>query len=339
MRSMVVRELGGPDVLEATDGAALVPGPGQVLVDVVGAGVNFPDGLVVAGTYQTKPALPFVPGCEVAGTVGALGEGVDGPAVGTRVIGFCGLGGYAEQVLVDARMVHPLPDTIDLVAASTIPVVYGTSYHGLVDRAGLRAGETLLVLGASGGVGLTAVQIGKALGATVIAAASSPEKRALCLEHGADHAIGYDDLTAVARELAGGSDGTGGPGGPAGSGVDVVYDPVGGDAATAALRALGWGGRFLTVGYATGEIPQVKLNRLLLTEGAVLGVLWGAWAKRHPEANAANMTTLIEWVASGRLRPHVSQVFPLEEAAVALGTVMNRGAHGKIALRTTTGKE
>ena len=184
MRSMVVRELGGPEVLTVADGPQPQPGPGQVLVDVVAAGVNFPDGLIVAGTYQTKPELPFVPGCEVAGTVAALGDGVTGPPVGTRVVGFCGIGGYATQVLVDARMVHPLPEGVDLVEASTIPVVYGTSYHGLVDRAGLAAGETLLVLGASGGVGLTAVQIGKALGATVIAAASSEDKRELCLAHG-----------------------------------------------------------------------------------------------------------------------------------------------------------
>ncbi|MEV0133780.1 NADPH:quinone oxidoreductase family protein [Dactylosporangium sp. NPDC050688] len=308
-----------------TDGPQPQPGPGQVLVDVAGAGVNFPDGLIVAGTYQTRPELPFVPGSEVAGTVAALGDGVTGPPVGTPVAGFCGIGGYAAQTLVDARMVHRLPEGVDLVEASTIPVVYGTSYHGLVDRAGLATGETLLVLGASGGVGLTAVQIGKALGATVIAAASSEDKRELCLAHGADHAIGYDDMTATVRELTGGA--------------DVVYDPVGGDAATAALRTLSWAGRFLTVGYAAGEIPQVKLNRLLLTEGAVLGVLWGAWAKRNPEANAANMTTLLEWVAAGRLRPHVSEVFPLEEAARALTTVMNRGARGKIALRVNAGKE
>jgi NADPH2:quinone reductase len=321
---MLVRALGGPEVLEPADLPTPVPGPGEVLIDVHAAGVNFPDGLIVAGTYQTKPDLPFSPGSEVAGVVSAVGAGVTGLAPGTRVTAFCGIGGYAEQVVVAAPRVHAIPDGMPMEHAAAFPVVYGTSYHGLVDRAALQAGETLLVLGASGGVGLTAVQIGAALGARVIAAASSAEKLALAAEHGATELVDYraDDLRTRLAEITGGA------------GVDVVYDPVGGAAADAAVRSLAWGGRHLTVGYASGDIPRVGLNRLLLTEGALLGVLWGAWSVRHPEANAANMARLFDWYSAGRLRPHVSRTHPLGEAATALDVVLNRGALGKLVLTT-----
>ncbi|MEV0810445.1 NADPH:quinone oxidoreductase family protein [Micromonospora sp. NPDC050200] len=319
---MLCRALGGPENLVEAEVPDPVAGPGQVVVNVRSAGVNFPDGLIVAGTYQTKPALPFSPGCEVAGTVRAVGAGVTGLAPGDRVAAFCGIGGYAEQVAVAAERVHRIPDGMELDHAAAFPVVYGTSFHGLVDRARLRTDETLLVLGAAGGVGLTAVQIGKALGARVIAAASSAEKLRLCAAHGADELIDYreQDLAARLNEVTGGT------------GVDVVYDPVGGPAAQTAVRALAWGGRYLTVGYASGDIPRVGMNRLLLTEGELLGVLWGAWAGRHPEANSANMSRLLEWYSSGLLRPHVDRHFPLAEAAAALATVMNRGAVGKIVL-------
>jgi NADPH2:quinone reductase len=311
-------------VLEAVDLPDLVPGPGEVLVEVHAAGVNFPDGLMVAGTYQTKPALPFSPGSEVAGLVRAVGHGVDGLAPGTRVTAFCGTGGYAEQVVVAATRVHPIPDGMPMEHAAAFPVVYGTSFHGLVDRAALLAGETLLVLGASGGVGLTAVQIGAALGARVIAAASSAEKLALAAEHGATDLIDYgsEDLRARVKEITGGA------------GVDVVYDPVGGPSAEAAVRSLAWGGRYLTVGYASGDIPRVGMNRLLLQEGSLLGVLWGAWAVRNPQSNAANMARLFDLYTDGRLRPHVSCSHPLSEAATALGVVMNREALGKLVLTT-----
>lgn len=324
MKAMLVRTLGTPDVLEATELPDLVPGPGQVLIEVRAAGVNFPDGLMVAGTYQTKPPLPFSPGSEVGGVVTAVGEGVTGLEPGTRVTAFCGTGGYAEQVVVAATRVHPVPDAMPMEHAAAFPVVYGTSYHGLVDRSGLQAGETLLVLGASGGVGLTAVQIGAALGARVIAAASSAEKLALAAEHGATELIDYssEDLRARLKEITGGA------------GVDVVYDPVGGPFADAAVRSLAWGGRYLTVGYASGDIPRVGMNRLLLQEGSLMGVLWGAWAVRNPEKNAANMARLFDWYTAGRLRPHVSTTHPLAEAATALDVVMNRGALGKIVLTT-----
>lgn len=321
MRAQIVRELGGPDALSFEEIADPVAGPGQVLIEVHAAGVNFPDGLIVAGTYQTRPELPFVPGSEVAGAVVGVGEGVTHLAVGDRVLAFTGMGGYAELAAVSAEMAFPIPDAMSAVDAAGFPVTYGTSFHGLVDRAALRAGETLLVLGASGGVGLTAVEIGKALGARVIAAASSPEKRAMCLDRGADQVVDYSDggLQQRLAELA--------PGG-----VDVVYDPVGGEHAQTAVRALAWGGRYLTVGYASGDIPKVGMNRLLVCGGSLLGVLWGAWARRDPERNARNMARLLGWYEEGLLRPHVNAVHPLEDAVVALETVMGRRALGKVIL-------
>lgn len=321
MRAQIVRELGTPATLTLEELSALTPGAGQVLIDMEAAGVNFPDGLIVAGTYQTKPELPFVPGSEAAGVVAALGDGVTGLAVGDRVLAFTGMGGYAEQVLASVDMTFPIPDAMPFPDAAGFPVTYGTSFHGLVDRAQLAAGETLLVLGASGGVGLTAVEIGKALGARVIAAASSPEKRALCLDRGADEVIDYSegDLRTQLAELA--------PGG-----IDVVYDPVGGEHALTAVRSLAWGGRYLTVGYASGDIPKVGMNRLLVCGGSLLGVLWGAWARRNPVKNAQNMTQLFQWYEEGRLRPHVHAVRPLTEATDALETVMGRRALGKVIL-------
>ncbi|RIJ76829.1 NADPH:quinone oxidoreductase family protein [Nakamurella silvestris] len=324
MRAALCRELGGPENLQITEVPDPVPADGEVLIAVQAAGVNFPDGLIVAGTYQTTPELPFSPGSEVAGVVLEVGAGVAGVRPGQRVLAFCGIGGYAERICVPSAMVFPIPDQMDIEHAAAFPVVYGTSYHGLVDRAALRRGETLLVLGASGGVGLTAVQIGRALGARVIAAASSPEKLRLCTENGADEVIDYrqEDLAARITEITDGR------------GIDVVYDPVGGAVADTAVRRIAWGGRYLTVGYASGEIPKVGMNRLLLKECALLGVLWGAWARRDPEANARNMAILLRWYTDGLLRPHVSRSFPLSAAAEALELVLSRQALGKIILRT-----
>jgi len=324
MRAQIVRELGAPEMLSFDELDAPVLGQGQVLIEMHAAGVNFPDGLIVAGTYQTRPELPFVPGSEVAGVVTAVGEGVTGLAVGARVLAFTGMGGYAEQVVVAAEMTFPIPDAMTFVDAAGFPVAYGTSFHSLVDRADLRAGETLLVLGASGGVGLTAVEIGKALGARVIAAASSEEKRRLCLDRGADEVIDYSgqELRDQLARLA--------PGG-----IDVVYDPVGGDHAETAVRALAWGGRYLTVGYASGAIPKVGMNRLLVCGGSLLGVLWGAWARRNPSKNAQNMTRLFGWYVEGRLRPHVNEVHPLSDAPTALNAVMDRRALGKVILTSS----
>lgn len=326
MRAHVAHRLGAPNVLRFDEVDAPTPGPGLVLIDVRAAGVNFPDGLIVAGTYQTRPELPFTPGSEVAGVVVSVGSDVTAVSVGTRVLAFTGMGGYAEQAVVAADMVFPIPDEMSFIDAAGFPVAYGTSFHGLVDRADLRPGETVLVLGASGGVGLTAVEIAKALGARVIAAASSEQKRRLCLEHGADEVIDYSggELQEHLRRLA--------PGG-----VDVVYDPVGGDHAQTAVRALAWGGRYLTVGYASGDIPKVGMNRLLVCGGSLLGVLWGAWARRNPAPNAQNMARMFEWYARGLLRPHIHAVHPLADAAAALEIVMERGALGKVILANTTG--
>lgn len=324
MKAQLCRVLGAPHTLRYEDVESPTPGPGEVLLDVHASGVNFPDGLIVSGDYQSKPALPFVPGSEVAGVVAAVGAGVTSIRPGTRALAFCSMGGYAEQVAVPATMVFAIPESMSYTDAAGFVVTYGTSCHGLVDRADLQPGETLLVLGASGGVGLTAVEIGKALGARVIAAASSPEKLELCRAHGADETIDYsrDDLRARLADLAAG-------------GVDVVYDPVGGDHAQAAVRSLAWNGRYLTVGYASGDIPRIGLNRLLVSSASLHGVLWGAWAKRHPDRNAANMTRLFGWYDRGALRPHVSRIFPLEEAPAALDTVMGRRALGKVVLTTT----
>lgn len=323
MKAQVCESLGEPDVLRYTEVDAPEPGPDEVLVEIHAAGVNFPDGLIVSGDYQTKPTLPFIPGSEASGVVRASGREVTGLEPGTRVLLFCGMGGYAEQVVVPATMVFPIPESMSYVDAAGFVVTYGTSFHGLVDKAALGASDTLLVLGASGGVGLTAIEIGKALGARVIAAASSADKLAVCRDHGADELINYsdDELKSRVRELA-----------P--DGVDVVYDPVGGDHAQIAVRSLAWGGRYLTVGYASGDIPRVGMNRLLVTSGALHGVLWGAWAKREPEQNTANLRQLFDWYDQGRLHPHVSETYPLAEASAALNVVMGRRARGKVVLTT-----
>lgn len=324
MKALVCNELGRPDSLDLEDAPVPTPGEGEVLIEVHAAGVNFPDGLLVAGEYQTKPSLPFVPGSEVAGVVAALGDGVSGVSVGQRVMAFTTLGGYATHALAPTHHVYPIPDALSFVDAAIIPVAYGTSFHGLIDRARLSAGEIVLVLGASGGVGLSAVAIAKAKGARVIAAASTPEKLELAQAHGADDLINYrdEDLGERLKELT------------ENRGVDVVYDPVGGDHAETVVRRLAWGGRYLTVGYAAGPIPKVGMNRFLLKEAELLGVLWGAWAGRNPEHNQRNMAELAELVANGEIRTHVHGTWPLEQGAQALETVMSRGVLGKCVITT-----
>jgi NADPH2:quinone reductase len=284
--------------------------------------VNFPDGLMVQGKYQTKPPFPFVPGSEVSGTISAVGADVTEFEVGDRVVAFCGLGAYAEQTLSPANQVYPLPAAIDFVPVAGFLITYGTSYHALKDRARLRAGETLLVLGAAGGVGLTAVELGKAMGARVIACASSADKLALAREYGADETIDYmrEDLRTRLKELTGGR------------GVDVVYDPVGGAHTEAAVRSLAWEGRYLVIGFAAGDIPKVPANLLLLKSADLLGVLWGVSLKHNPEPHAANLRELLDWYAAGRLRPHISETHPLADAVTGLQRVMQRHAQGKVIL-------
>jgi len=322
MKAVLAKAFGPPEQLVLEEVPPRQAGRGEVVIAVKAGGVNFFDGLIVQGKYQTRPPLPFSPGGEVAGVISSAGQGVTGLETGMRVLAFTGHGGYAEEVAVDAASVIPLPAQMDFATAAAFPITYATSYHALKDRGQLRGGETLLVLGAAGGVGLAALEIGKIMGARVIACASSDEKLALAREHGADALINYasSDLRERIRELT------------AGRGVDVVYDPVGGAYAEPALRSLGPGGRYLVIGFASGEIPKIALNLLLLKVVSMVGVFWGAFAKAQPQRNAANLTELLAWYTQGRLRPHVSATFPLERYREALDAVMQRKVLGKVVL-------
>jgi NADPH:quinone reductase len=322
MKAVLAKAFAPLDELSLEEVPARTPGAGQVVVSVRAAGVNFLDGLIVQGKYQTKPALPFSPGAEVAGLIKEVGAGVTGLTPGMRVLALAGYGGYAEELVTDAVNIMPLPQSMDFATAACFPVVYATSIHALKDRGQLRAGETLLVLGAAGGVGLTAVEIGKIMGARVIAAASSDEKLALCKARGADALINYanTDLREKVKELTGGK------------GVDVVYDPVGGSYAEPAVRSLGFLGRYLIIGFASGDIPKIPLNLLLLKQASLVGVFWGAYAKARPADNARNFAELFAWYAQGLLKPHVSETFPLARYREALDVVMTRRARGKVAL-------
>ena len=324
MKAVVCTEFGPIETLRLEERPDPVPGAGDILIEVHAAGVNFPDGLMVRGEYQVKPPRPFTPGSEVAGIVRACGVGVSGFAEGDRVVALPGIGGFAEMVVAAADRSVRLPDGMDFQTAAGFMLVYGTSLHGLADCGRLRAGETLLVLGAAGGVGLAAVEIGRAMGARVIAAASTDEKLELARAHGAEIGINYttSDLKTELKRLA-----------PAG--VDVVYDPVGGTLTEAAVRGLAWGGRLLVVGFAAGEIPKLPLNLLLLREGEAKGVFWGTWTQREPAAHAAAVERLFAWVASGDLKPHISGAYPLAETTAALAEVMNRQAKGKVVLVPT----
>jgi NADPH:quinone reductase len=297
-------------------------GDADVLIDVHAAGVNFPDGLMVQGKYQTKPPLPFIPGSELAGVVVSTGSGVRGLQPGDRVAAFSGTGAFAEQAVVPATQVYPLPDDVAMVDAAGLLITYGTSYHALKDRALLKPGETLLVLGAAGGVGLAAVELGAMMGARVIAAASTDEKLALARDRGASDTIRYsdEDLRKRVKALTDGK------------GVDVVYDPVGGEASLAAVKSLAWGGRHLVVGFATGDIPKIPANLLLLKSAASLGVLWGMSLRADPPHHAGNISDLLGRLVTGRIRPVIDRVFPLEEAVAAIEHVMNRRAQGKVIL-------
>jgi NADPH2:quinone reductase len=321
VKAIICNEFGPIESLVLEDRPDPVAGAGELVVEVHAAGVNFPDGLMVRGEYQVKPPRPFTPGSEVAGIVRQVGDGVTGFALGDRVVALCGIGGFAEQVTTQADRTMRLPDGMDFATASGFMLVYGTSLHGLQDCGRLRAGETLLVLGAAGGVGLAAVEIGQAMGARVIAAASTDEKLALARAHGAALTINYltADLKTELKRMA--------PGG-----VDVVYDPVGGALTEAAVRGLAWGGRLLVIGFAAGEIPKLPLNLLLLREGEAKGVFWGTWTQREPAAHARNVAQLFDWFASGAVKPHISGSFPLEQTSKALAEVMERRAQGKVVL-------
>jgi NADPH2:quinone reductase len=320
MRAVVCKAFGPPESLVVEEVVDPTAGPGQVVVDVEACAVNFPDYLVIQNLYQLKPALPFIPGGEIAGVVSEIGEGVGDLEVGDRVFASSGLGGLAERVAVGAATAVKVPEGVDSVHASAFLYAYGTSQHALKDRARLGRGDYLLVLGAAGGVGLAAVELGAAMGAVVIAAASSDDKLALCREHGASMVINYatEDLKVRARELTGGR------------GVDVVYDAVGGPYSEPALRSIAWDGRFLVVGFASGEIPRVPLNLTLLKVCSIVGVFWGAFVAREPERHRANVAELLEWWQEGRISPYVSATYPLERAGEAIRELGDRKATGKV---------
>jgi NADPH2:quinone reductase len=318
MKAIVCRAFGPPSSLEFADVPAPEPGPTSVAIAVAASGLNFPDVLIVQGKYQVKPAFPFSPGAEVAGTVTAVGERVSGIAVGDRVMALCTTGGFAEIAVAHEASVFPIPPGMDYESAAAFALTYGTTYHALVDRGALRAGETLLVTGAGGGVGLAAVQLGVALGARVIAAAGSRAKLDAAVAAGAAETIDYTTEPLLERIKALTKDG-----------VDVVYDAVGGDVFDACLRGIAWGGRLLIIGFAAGRIPEIPANRLLLKGASAVGVYWGSFAARDPAANRANFEKLFDLVAAGKLTPTIGARYALADAAQAIEDLENRKIVGK----------
>ena len=321
MKAMLVKELGHPSQMVLEEVVSPVPGEKEVLITVKACSVNFPDTLMVQGRYQFKPELPFSVGSDVAGVVKAVGEKIKHVKPGDDVFGLVPHGGFAEEVIVPGNSVFPKPPMMDYKIAASFMMAYGTSHHALKDRAKLKEGESLVVLGASGGVGLAAVELGKIMGAKVIACASTDEKLALCKEHGADEVINYstEDLKARIKELTDGK------------GADVVYDPVGGDYTEAALRATAWEGRFLIVGFPAG-IAKIPMNLPLLKGCQIVGVFWGSFAMRDAGANMANTMELIQMYAGGKLKPHIDKVYTLEDSRQALIDMMDRKVKGKIVI-------
>ncbi len=323
MKAVLCKEYGGPEQLvieEVTDPQA---GPGEVLIDVYSAALNFPDTLQINGKYQFQPPMPFTPGSETAGVVTAIGEGVSRVAVGDRVMVANLIGGYAEKVKSHESTVRKLPDNMSMNVGCGFNMIYGTSYYALKQRGNLKAGETLLVLGASGGVGLAAVELGKAMGATVIAAASSDEKLEYAQSAGADFVINYgkEDLKARVKELT------------EGKGADVIYDPVGGELFQTATRCVAWDGRILVIGFASGEIPAFKTNLALLKSSSIVGVFWGAWLMKDPGANEQNFVELFEMFEQGKLNPLVTQIYALDQVTQALNLFIDRKAVGKVVMQ------
>jgi NADPH2:quinone reductase len=326
MKAVLCKQFGPPDSLLVEDLPSPRAGPGEAVISVKAASLNFPDVLIIQNKYQFKPPLPFSPGSELAGVVKEIGPGVQGWRPGDKVIAFTTYGAFAEEVKTDASRLVPLPEKMDFVTGAAFLLTYATTDHALRDRAALAAGETLLVLGAAGGVGLAAIEIGKALGARVIACASSEDKLAVCRSHGADATINYatEDLRERIKALT------------EGRGVDVVYDPVGGPYTEPAFRSLAWRGRHLVVGFAAGEIPKLPLNLALLKGASVVGVFWGDFARRQPKEFAQSIGQLARWYADGKLKPHVSHTMPLEKAAEALKLMAARQVTGKLVLTVST---
>jgi NADPH2:quinone reductase len=322
MKAVVCKQYGPPESLVVEELPSPRPGRGEAVVSVRAASLNFPDVLIIQNKYQFKPPLPFSPGSELAGVVKELGEGVSGLRPGDRVMAFTTYGAFAEEVKVEAARLVPIPAGMEFASAAAFLLTYGTSDHALRDRAALQAGETLLVLGAAGGVGLAAIEIGNALGARVIACASSEDKLAVCRSHGADATIDYakEDLRERVKALTDAR------------GPDVVYDAVGGPYTEPAFRSIAWRGRLLVVGFAAGEIPKLPLNLALLKGASVVGVFWGDFARREPKRFAESVAQLGRWFGEGKLRPHVSRTFPLEQAAEALKLMAARQVKGKVVL-------
>ena len=319
MKAILCNAYGLPDTLTLEDIPSPTPGPGEVLIQVKACSLNFPDTLTIRNMYQFKPPLPFSPGSESSGVVKGVGDGVIHLKPGDRVFSYGSHGGLAEERISDARATIPLPDGMDFVTGASTLYAFGTSYHALKDRALLQPGETLLVLGAAGGVGLAAVELGKLMGATVIAAASTDEKLAVCQEKGAAYLINYttEDLRERIKEITGGK------------GVDVVYDPVGSIWAEPAIRSLAWRGRYLIVGFAGGDIPKIPLNLALLKGSSLVGVFWGMFAQKEAALNLKNMQKIAAWVMQGQLAPHISKLYSLAEAPQALTDMMERRVVGK----------
>ena len=312
----------GVDALTWKELPTPTPGPGQVLLEIQAASLNFPDLLIVQNKYQMKPELPFVPGSEYAGVIKAVGEGVTHLQVGQSVACLSGTGGFGTHTLAPAKLCMPLPEGFPAVDAAAFIMTYATSHHALVDRAALKAGETVLVLGAAGGVGTAAIQIAKAMGAKVIAAASTDEKCALCKSLGADATINYstENLREALKTLT------------EGKGPDVIYDPVGGEFAEPAFRSIAWRGRYLVVGFAGGPIPSLPLNLPLLKGASLVGVFWGEFAKREPQANAAMMGELAQWYGQGKIKPVIDRTMPMSELKAAYAHMGSRGVKGKLVM-------
>jgi NADPH2:quinone reductase len=323
MKALLCHRFGPIADLQLDEVPTPAPGPTQVLIEVKAAALNFPDALIVQGLYQMRPELPFSPGAEVAGVVSAVGSEVKQLRVGERVVALIGHGGFAEYCVAEEMRCMPLPAGMDFDTGATLVLTYGTSLHALKDCTALQPGETLLVLGAAGGVGLSAIEIGKAMGARVIAAASSAEKLTLCRRVGADESINYatENLRERVKALTDGK------------GVEVIYDPVGGDYSEPALRSLAWRGRLLVVGFAAGTIPQIPLNLVLLKEAQIQGVFWGDSVRRDPRGHLANMRQLLAWFAAGTIRPQITERLPLAQAADAIARIARREVIGKVVIQ------
>jgi len=322
VKAVLCKTYGPPESLVVEELASPVAGPSEVVLSMKAASVNFPDVLIIQNKYQVKPPLPFSPGSELAGIVKSVGDGVTAFKPGDAVMAITGYGAFAEEVKADAARLLPIPAGMDFASAAAFGLTYATSEHALCDRGALQAGETLLVLGAAGGVGIAAIEIGKVLGARVIACASTDEKLAVCREHGADETINYatEDLRERLKSLTGGT------------GPDVVYDPVGGAYTELALRSIAWRGRLLVVGFAAGDIPKIPLNLTLLKGCSIVGIFWGEFTRREPQRFLEAMEKLGRWFAEGKLKPHVSATFPLERAADALTLMAERKVKGKVVL-------